>query len=467
MLFIGRIFVNAAGSADAAAASASDMISAADVASATDAAAGTGLSTGGIILICLCVFLLLMVALEFIRSRYVLSVTRKTLVLDDLPKDFDGTRIALVSDLHQMRFGDFNEELAKHIRRESPNYIMFAGDMGDSLKYNVDAYYDFVDSLGRDIPLIMVPGNHDLRLGGGAVHKNFVREMEHAGALLLNNSCAELLSGDSKLYVYGFCPPLEPKKDVSVKQWSFAPVGDADIPAMLGRCPSDAPVLLLAHDPQPFSSYSKWGARLILCGHMHGGLVRLPFLGGVFSPNKGKFFPKYSSGLFNNEHSSMYVTRGLGTPLGVRFFNAPEIVILTLVTPDSGLLKEPVADPGESIGEKAKKQTGVAADWAKGEIRSLKALLYERSVQLRDFFGLMFGRKRSRFAKAADEKIKKNTYIAPKKPKSAAPDRTKRKGQFTVKPRDNDYGDDLRDGESFDSHENERLRTDSDKRRPR
>ena len=462
-MFFSRFFLEAADSVNVSSASVSqsDVVSS-SVVSGSEALSGTDVITsaadtivsaadvlpgdppvGTIIWICVIVFALLMVAFEFIRSRYVLSVTHREVVLDDLPEAFDGTRIAVISDLHQMRFGDFNEELAKHIRREFPDYIFVAGDMGDAGKYNVDAFYDFLDSLGSDIPLIMVPGRDDLRIGGGAVHRNFLREVEHAGGLMLNNTCAELLSGKSKLYVYGFCPPLEQQEEVPSTEWDYAPVSEEDLPAVLGRCPSDAPVLLLAHDPRPFEAYSRWGARLVLCGYSHGGMVRLPHFGGMFPVDEGKLFPEYTGGVYEMDNCRMIVNRGLGSPKGIRFLNAPEITVVTLSLPESrkpapaASEEEPVEEKRESamsFGERARNQAAIISDWAKGESRSLRELLYERSIQIRDFFGLMFGKKRSRFARAADEKKRQNTYIAPKKPKKQTPDRSRRAGQFMVKP---------------------------------
>lgn len=464
--------------------SASD-VSAADV-SAADAAVSLGdagaatsgftLTSGNIIVICIIVFAVIMLAFEFIRSRFVLSVTRRTVVLDDLPEAFDDTRIAVVSDLHQMRFGEFNQELAKHIRREEPDYILFAGDMGDSKKFNVDAFYDFMDSLGSDIPLIMVPGEHDLRIGGGAVHKNFAREVEHAGALLLNNSCAELMSGESKLYIYGFCPPLEPSEELPATDWKLAPVGENDLPAMLGRCPSDAPVLLLAHDPSAFDAYCAWGADVILCGHEHGGLIRLPYLGGFFAPEKGSRRSKYSGGLYENDGHHMLVTRGLGTPSAFRFLNAPEVSMLILSLPED---KKPAPPPepaepkpedevimpvaaSEPLGERVRRQASIISDWGRGEARSLRELLYERSIQIRDFFSLMFGKKRSRFAKTADEKKKASIYVAPKKPKPTRYEKLRSKGQFTVRkvdPEEDDFSGSF--GTDYDAH----MRTDFDDER--
>lgn len=422
-------------------------------------------STKQLIIIIAVVFLLLMIVLEFLRSRYALNVTRTMITLDSLPKTFDGTKLAVISDLHQARFGEYNSELAKRIKRESPDYIFFVGDMGDSKKFNVDAFYDLLESLGDSIPVIAVPGNHDLRLGGGSLHKNFVRETERFGAVILHNTSAEIVSGGNKLHIYGFCQPLAHDAELPSRCWKFADVADSDVEAMLGKCPTDAPVILLAHDPSHIDKYSAWGADLVLSGHHHGGGIRLPFIGGLFGPD-GNFLPKYTAGLYRENDTQMFVTRGLGSTVP-RFFNPPEIAIVTLTCPDSELLQQPAeplivlphfmpessdnsapylspanaltsdgddnsVEKDEGVSKKAaatgrNSSTGTEKtlfsqlkgsitsfkEWFKSENRSLKELLNERLNQLSDFFALMFGKKRSKYSRIADERKQRTTYVAP------------------------------------------------------
>ncbi|MDF2506052.1 MAG: hypothetical protein K0R06_3547 [Clostridium sp.] len=65
-------------------------------------------------------------------------------------------------------------------------------------------------------------------------------------------------------------------------------------------------------------------------GHAHGGQIRIPFLGGILSPNQG-FFPKYSEGMHREGETSMIVSRGLGNSLfPFRIFNRPELIVVTL-----------------------------------------------------------------------------------------------------------------------------------------
>jgi predicted MPP superfamily phosphohydrolase len=88
--------------------------------------------------------------------------------------------------------------------------------------------------------------------------------------------------------------------------------------------------LLLTHSPTNFEIYKSWGADLILSGHVHGGMIRVPFVGAVFSPDEG-FMPKYSAGKYRLEDSILIVSRGLGRgSRGFRLFNRPNLVEITL-----------------------------------------------------------------------------------------------------------------------------------------
>ena len=88
--------------------------------------------------------------------------------------------------------------------------------------------------------------------------------------------------------------------------------------------------ILLSHNPLYFETYEKWGADLIFSGHIHGGLINIPFIGGLLSPER-KLFPKYSGGDYNINDSKMIVSRGLGySTINLRVFNNPEICVVEL-----------------------------------------------------------------------------------------------------------------------------------------
>ena len=89
--------------------------------------------------------------------------------------------------------------------------------------------------------------------------------------------------------------------------------------------------ILLAHNPEYFEEYAAWGADLVLSGHVHGGIMRLPLLGGVISP-KLVLFPKYDGGRFYEKDSTMILSRGLGMhTLPIRIFNPAELVVIHLL----------------------------------------------------------------------------------------------------------------------------------------
>ena len=88
--------------------------------------------------------------------------------------------------------------------------------------------------------------------------------------------------------------------------------------------------ILIAHNPIYFKNYADWGADLALSGHVHGGIIRLPLLGGVISPAIA-LFPKYDAGKYEKDGSTMILSRGLGThTIHVRMFNPGEVSVIKL-----------------------------------------------------------------------------------------------------------------------------------------
>jgi predicted MPP superfamily phosphohydrolase len=88
--------------------------------------------------------------------------------------------------------------------------------------------------------------------------------------------------------------------------------------------------LLIAHNPDYFEKYAQWGADLVLSGHVHGGIMKLPLVGGVIAPSY-RIFPKYDGGIFRSGKTTMLLGRGMGShTLPFRFFNPAELYAVTL-----------------------------------------------------------------------------------------------------------------------------------------
>ena len=353
------------------------------------------------IIIILSAFVVCMVYMEFIRSKYVLSTTHKAITINGLPRVLDGMKFVVISDLHSMSFGNKNSELARKVRREHPDYILFAGNMGDAKAADVDAFYDFLDSVGRDIPVVMVPGKEDLRLGNGTLHKNFVKSVNEAGGVILNNSRAEINVDGEKIYIYGYCPGLKADPNKPVKDWKYQKVRNNDVFEALGECPQDATVILLTHFPKGFEAYSRWGATLVLAGGTHGGYYRIPFVDRLIRNNK----IAYTSGEYRIGRSKMYVTRGLGSPSRTRFNNPPEISVISIARPNSPLLNTMPVSTDNAYD--------VFMYWARSEGKAIRDLLNERTDAIRDWWDNLTHKEQSVYSRKGRENKEKTIYMSP------------------------------------------------------
>lgn len=353
------------------------------------------------ILIVLVLFAVVMIYLEFLRSKYVLSTTHKAVTVSGLPRVLDGMKFVVISDLHQMSFGEKNSELARKIKREKPDYILFTGNMGDAKSVEVEAFYEFLDSIGSDIPVVMVPGHDDLCLGNGNIHKNFVKSVTAAGGVILNNSRAEINVDGEKIYIYGFCPELRKEESKPINEWRFKKVRTEDVTNALGTCPKDATVIIITNCSKGFEAYSRWGASLVFAGGTHGGYYRIPFIDRFV---RNKTF-SYIGGEYRLARCKMYVTRGLGSSSKVRFNNPPEISVLSIVRPNSPLLSTmPIST--DSVYD-------VFSYWIKSEGRAVRELLNERTDELRDWWDAVTKKERSVYSKRGAERKANSIYLSP------------------------------------------------------
>ena len=250
-------------------------------------------------------------------SRCALGVTRYELGYASLPAAFDGFRLVQLSDLHGARFGKGNARLLAAVRAERPELIALTGDIlqtdSDS---EVFAAASLCAALARIAPTYFVSGNHDW--ASGEIDA-LAETLEECGAVYLRNEYVEIWRGGTSIVLCGVEDPN-----------GFADMikPDALVAGLRGEHP-DSFALLLGHRNYWLERYPQLDIDLALCGHAHGGIVRLPFLGGVLGSN-ARLFPEYDAGLFHGRYD-MIVSRGLGNAVPVpRFLNVPEIVSVTL-----------------------------------------------------------------------------------------------------------------------------------------
>ena len=256
----------------------------------------------------------------FIRwSNHSLQTERYTFASSRLPEGFDGCVIVQLSDLHGAEFGEGNRDLIDRVRSQSPDYIFLTGDLQDRYRRTPRSYSV---ALGRALseiaPTYFVTGNHEWAFPDV---RDLKREMTEAGVRVLTNEYAVLTRKGDSILLAGIDDPN-----------GFA---DQKRPeALAEEVRSAAPGafwMLLAHRNNYFErEYSHLGADLVISGHGHGGLIRLPFTDGLVSVERS-FFPSYTAGFYQANGAEVFVSRGLGNSgKTFRLFNRPEVVVLTL-----------------------------------------------------------------------------------------------------------------------------------------
>ncbi len=242
-----------------------------------------------------------------------------------LPHEFDGFVIAQISDLHDAVLGEENGDVVETVLAAKPDLIVLTGDMVDARRGDIARSVSLIAKLVQIAPTYYVNGNHEAALTWNEYH-SFTKAMKEAGARVLEDECVYLSRGNASIRLIGLNDLGFIKGSVSEK------IGALE--TSLGNLMQwdDCFTLVLAHRPELIESYAACGADVVFCGHAHGGQVRLPLLGGVYSPGQG-FFPKYDAGLFISGSTQMVVSRGIGNSnFPLRFNNRPEVVIVTLKT---------------------------------------------------------------------------------------------------------------------------------------
>ncbi|MBR5420146.1 MAG: metallophosphoesterase [Lachnospiraceae bacterium] len=243
-------------------------------------------------------------------------------------------RMVVLSDLHGRVFGKGNRKLLKKIRSLKPDLVLMAGDimtakeLFHSIPATVDVACDLIRELSRDYPVYFALGNHESRIAWKPEKYSFtyecmMRRFKEAGAHILDND-SEVLK-EYGIRIYGLS--LGPGHFLARR---YDHVSREMLKALLGEKDREHYCILLAHDPEFLPDYAGWGADLSFSGHYHGGIVRLPFLGGLISP-KRYILPDFTAGCFSLEGRHQLVSCGLGThTLPVRVFNPAELLYVEL-----------------------------------------------------------------------------------------------------------------------------------------
>jgi predicted MPP superfamily phosphohydrolase len=261
-------------------------------------------------------------------ERHWLEIIRRDAEIPGLPKDFDGLKVAQLSDIHLDDYTEpfFLRDAVRHINQLQPDIIFLTGDYVTSPlghrfgmnKFAIGAAWQCANILqGLHCRRIYsVLGNHDIQVSA----KQVSDALRDNGIILLRNSYIPIERGSSRFWLAGLDDPVEGH-----------PVPDLAIPPAIRNIPGE-PVILLCHAPDFARNFSSSPAgqavSLMLSGHTHGGQIRLPLYGPIVLPIGGKLYPE---GSYRVGRMQLYVNRGLGT-VGVpfRFDCPPELTLHTL-----------------------------------------------------------------------------------------------------------------------------------------
>ena len=274
-----------------------------------------------IIIISLIVILLLFCGFYLYFQNTALQVTKFFIVDSKIPKSFNNYRIIQLSDFHNTTSKKLTNQLVEEITKEEPNIIVITGDLIDSRRTNVDVVINFLGKIKDIAPIYYVSGNHESRI---SEYETLKKEMNGLGINLLDNKVIEIQKKDDIINLIGIDDP------------SFSNTIEVDdceiIEDQIKSVNYDENfyTILLSHRPEAFKTYVNENINLIFSGHAHGGQIRLPFIGGIFVPNQG-FFPKYTSGKYEEKNTTMIVSRGIGNSLfPFRINNRPELIVVEL-----------------------------------------------------------------------------------------------------------------------------------------
>lgn len=236
-----------------------------------------------------------------------------------LPVDFDGVRIAHVSDLHNAKFGVGQKKLASLLAEAQADAVFITGDLIDRRRRGMKNALDLIEIAVRSSPVYYVPGNHEALSGEYPLLREKLRSL---GVRVLEDDTQTWRRGTCTVTVAGVG---DPRGSVENENAAIARC----MREKLKRVCGEGYTLLLSHRPERLSDYAKAGVGIAFCGHAHGGQFGTPW-GGLIAPNQG-LFPRYSGGVYQEGETQMVLSRGLGnSSIPIRLWNRPEILVVTL-----------------------------------------------------------------------------------------------------------------------------------------
>lgn len=242
-------------------------------------------------------------------------------------------RLAFLSDLHN----NIYPGLLRMLREVAPDAVLIGGDMANrptrfGTPPRFTRGYGCVKQAAAEFPVFYAFGNHEASWRKhekyGAAFDAYRHALEKKGVRFLDDESVTLRGGTCPVRLYGL--------DLGKAQYSHhakkrRPPTQEELQERIGEAQEGAFTILMPHHPDYLEEYAAWGADLVLAGHLHGGQMRLPGIGGLIAPGF-KLFPPYTKGRYTLGKTEMIVSPGLGThTIPFRVFNPRELVIVDLI----------------------------------------------------------------------------------------------------------------------------------------
>ena len=258
----------------------------------------------------------------FIYSRYTQTHYKISFYQETSRKVSGNIRVVVVADIHNREYGENNGTLLSDIRALNPDLILFPGDMVIREEEDYQSMLDLVSACSGIAPCYGVLGNHESERIYYRDDRELPAKFEEAGLKILRNAREDIRIGHDTIRLIG----------VEGTTHGFEEYGGRKFMDQAEADPS-AYSILMAHIPVLFDpQLSGYDFDLGIAGHVHGGIVNLPFAGGLYSDEEG-FFPRFTAGKYTLQNrQTLIISAGLGDskPFPPRINNMPELVVIDI-----------------------------------------------------------------------------------------------------------------------------------------
>ena len=235
--------------------------------------------------------------------------------------ELDGFKMAHISDFHSGWNSVSASVIIKMTSEQNPDIICLTGDIVDGQNPDFTAVEQLISGLSKITQVYAVSGNNEhykpsINIQMESIYKTYgVQLMDDKTTTIINNGGVITISGIADIRGTFGDSTLKFNKQVELIKTSSNNEGFC---------------IVLYHRANAFEKITETGYHLVLSGHLHGGIIRLPFFGGILSP-VGELMPKYAGGMYNTNDVYLVSNRGIGNNSFLpRIYNPPEVAIVVL-----------------------------------------------------------------------------------------------------------------------------------------